>query len=50
MAKKEFTYKGKKIEELKAMSLKELATIMPSAQRRRLLKRGLWRLEWRGIL
>jgi small subunit ribosomal protein S19 len=41
MVKKEFTYKGKKLEELKAMSMKELATIMPSKQRRRLLKRKL---------
>lgn len=40
MAKKEFTYRGKGIEELKNMSLNELAALMPSRQRRS-LKRGL---------
>ncbi len=40
MAKKEFRYKGKTLEELKEMSLKELAEIMPARQRRN-LKRGL---------
>lgn len=40
MAKKEFTYKGKAIEELKKMSLVELAQLFPSRQKRS-LKRGL---------
>ena len=40
MAKKEFTYRGKKIEELQKMSLEEFAKILPSSQRRK-LKRGL---------
>ncbi len=40
MAKKEFTYKGKTIEELKKMSLNELAQLLTSRQRRS-LKRGL---------
>ncbi len=39
MAKKEFTYKGKTIEELKKMSLNELAQLMTSRQRR-IIKRG----------
>lgn len=40
MARKEFTYKGKSVEELKKMSMNELAFILPSRQRRK-LKRGL---------
>ena len=40
MAKREFTYRGKKIEELKKMSLEEFAELLPSRQRRK-LKRGL---------
>ena len=40
MAKKEFTYRGKKVSELQSLSLKELAGFMPSAVRRR-IKRGL---------
>ena len=39
MAKKEFTYRGKSVEELKKMSLNELAQLLPSRQRRT-LKRG----------
>ena len=39
MAKKEFSYKGKSLEELKAMSHSELAEILPARQRR-LIKRG----------
>ena len=39
MAKKEFTYRGKTIDELKKMSLNELAQILTSRQRRS-LKRG----------
>lgn len=40
MAKKEFTYRGKTLDELKGMSLNELAVLLPSRQRRS-LKRGL---------
>ena len=40
MAKKEFFYRGKKLEELQAMSLKELAVILPAAARRK-ITRGL---------
>lgn len=40
MAKKEFMYKGKTLDELKKMSLNELAELLPSRQRRT-LKRGL---------
>lgn len=40
MAKKEFTYRGKGIEELKNMSLNEIASLLPARQRRS-LKRGL---------
>ncbi|MFH1915884.1 MAG: 30S ribosomal protein S19 [Nanoarchaeota archaeon] len=39
MAKKIFTYKGKTLEELQTLSLKELARILPSRQRRD-IKRG----------
>jgi small subunit ribosomal protein S19 len=40
MAKKEFTYRGKKLEELKELSLTEFAELLPSRARRS-LKRGL---------
>lgn len=40
MAKKEFTYKGKTLDELKKMSINELALLFTSRQRRK-LKRGL---------
>ena len=40
MAKKEFTYRGKTLEELKSLSLNELASLLPARQRRT-LKRGL---------
>jgi small subunit ribosomal protein S19 len=39
MAKKDFTYRGKTIEELKKLSLNEFAELIPSRQRRS-LKRG----------
>ena len=39
MAKKEFTYRGKRLEELQAMSLKEFADLLPARQRRT-IKRG----------
>ncbi len=34
MVKKEFTYRGKTLEELKAMDLKEFIELLPSRQRR----------------
>ncbi|MCF7871811.1 30S ribosomal protein S19 [Candidatus Woesearchaeota archaeon] len=40
MAKKQFTYKGKTLEELQELSQKEVAELLPSRQRRK-LKRGL---------
>lgn len=40
MAKKEFTYKGKTLEELKKMSISEFKELLPARQRRS-LKRGL---------
>ena len=39
MAKKEFIYRGKKLEELQAMGLNKLVEMLPSAQRRK-VKRG----------
>lgn len=40
MAKKEFTYRGMKVEELKKLSIKEFAALIPSNARRH-LTRGL---------
>lgn len=40
MARKEFTYRGKTVKELQDLSLKEFAELLPSRQRRSLL-RGL---------
>ncbi|MEK6869086.1 MAG: 30S ribosomal protein S19 [Nanoarchaeota archaeon] len=40
MAKKEFAYRGKSMEELMKMSLNEIASLFPARQRRS-LKRGL---------
>jgi small subunit ribosomal protein S19 len=40
VAKKEFTYKGKTLEELKKMSISEFKDLLPARQRRS-LKRGL---------
>ena len=39
MAKKEFTFRGKTVEEIKSLSLKEFIEILPSRSRRS-LKRG----------
>ena len=44
MVKKEFMYKGKNLEELKKLSLNELAVILPARQRRK-LKRGFTEQE-----
>ena len=38
MAKKEFTYKGKSVEELKKLSISELAALFPSKCRRKIKK------------
>lgn len=38
MAKKEFTYRGKKLEELKNMSIKEFAEYLPARPRRSLMR------------
>ena len=40
MAKKEYTYRGKTLEELKSLSLNELGKLLPT-KRRRTIKRGL---------
>lgn len=40
MVKKEFTYRGKTLEDLKTLSLNEVAVLLPARQRRS-LKRGL---------
>ncbi|MEM0372663.1 MAG: 30S ribosomal protein S19 [archaeon] len=40
MAKKEFTYRGKTMEELKKMTIDEFAALLPS-RKRRTLKRGM---------
>lgn len=39
MAKKDYTYRGKTLEELKKLSLQEFAVLLPSKQRRK-IKRG----------
>src|SRR3989344_8694539 len=44
MAKKEFTYRGKTLEEMKRMSLNEFAELVPSRARRS-LKKGLTDLQ-----
>lgn len=38
MAKKEFRYRGKNLEELKKLSLKEFALLLPSKQRRKMTR------------
>jgi len=40
MAKKEFTYRGKKLQELQALSLNDFIELLPARQRRS-LKRGI---------
>ncbi len=44
MAKKEFKYRGKSIDELRQMSLKELAELFPARARRK-IKRGFTEQE-----
>lgn len=38
MAKKEFTFRGKNLEELQQMSVKEFANLLKSSQRRKILR------------
>lgn len=40
VAGKEFTYRGKKLEELKQLSLSEFADLLPSRERRTILRSG----------
>lgn len=40
MAKKEFSYRGKSLQELQQLSIEEFATLVPSRERRR-LRRGM---------
>lgn len=49
MAKKEFTFRGKTLEELKAMSEKEVAMLLNSRERRKIIKRG-WTDEQKTFL
>jgi small subunit ribosomal protein S19 len=44
MVKKEFTYKGKTVEELRALSNKELAALLPASARRK-INRGFTEQE-----
>lgn len=44
MAKKEFRYRGKTLEELQAISITELAELLPAAARRK-IKRGFTETE-----
>ena len=44
MARKEFTYRGKSIEELRQLSLQQLAELLPARQRRK-IKRGFTEQE-----
>lgn len=46
--KKEFTYRGLTLDELKKMSIEELLPILP-ARARRTLKRGLTPLQWKLV-
>ena len=48
MAKKEFTYRGKTIEELKTLTINEFAELIPSRSRRS-LKRG-FKEEYKKVL
>jgi small subunit ribosomal protein S19 len=45
MAKKEFTFYGKTADELKKMSLEDFAQLIPSRDRRKLVKRGMTEQE-----
>lgn len=45
MAKKEYTFCGRTIDELKSMSMEEFAQLIPSRERRKLLRRGMTEQE-----
>ena len=49
MAKKEFTFYGHRMDELRKMSLEEFASLIPARERRSLLKRGLTDAEKRFL-
>lgn len=49
MAKKEYSYRGKSLEELKKMDLKDLAKLLPARQRRS-LTRGFSEMQKRLLL
>lgn len=49
MARKEFSYRGKTVEELKAMDVKEFAKLIPARQRRS-LERGFTEMQKRLLL
>jgi len=44
MARKEFTYRGKNVEELQALSMDELSLLFPSSERRK-MRRGFSKEE-----
>lgn len=48
MAKKEFTFRGKNEEELRALSIKEFVELLPSSERRK-FKRGFTYVEKRFL-
>nr|AJS12426.1 30S ribosomal protein S19 [uncultured archaeon] len=49
MAKKEFTYRGKTLAELKGLSDNEVAMLLTSRERRKIVKRG-WTDEQKKLL
>jgi small subunit ribosomal protein S19 len=49
MAKKEFTFRGKTLAELRSMSDNELAMLLNSRERRKIVKRG-WTEEQKKLL
>ena len=49
MAKKEYTYRGKTLEQLKSMDVKDFAELLPARQRRS-LERGFTEMEKRLLL
>ncbi len=49
MARKEFTYRGKTIEQIKALDVKEFARIVPARQRRS-LERGFTEMQKRLLI
>ena len=49
MARKEFTYRGKSVEEIKALDVKEFAKLVPSRQRRT-LEHGFTEMQKRLLL